>query len=198
MCWALIMTVESRLTRWIAERNKSTQPYQSRARRQSPTTKRSVLHVGLSWWVLYSNNKDREEYQQHGVSSYIRLSGAAMYSVIVIARAAEFIAPPWSAVKRRVCRRKATNLQTHSTNNTHSTFNSFKPTVWRRVAVNPFSVKPPYLMRGKCVTSCFVFLSICLVSRFNLIRTVGGRVNWKCNGGHVGHGCFLSFGAYHL
>lgn len=103
MCWALIMTVESRLTRWIAERNKSTQPYQSRARRQSPTTKRSVLHVGLSWWVLYSNNKDREEYQQHGVSSYIRLSGAAMYSVIVIARAAEFIVPPWSAVKRREC-----------------------------------------------------------------------------------------------
>lgn len=45
-----------------------------------------------------------------------------------------------------------------------------------------------YLMRGKCTTYCFVYqsLSVLLVNRFNLIQTVGGKINWNCNGGHVG------------
>lgn len=56
-----------------------------------------------------------------------------------------------------------------------------------------------YLMRGKCATSCFVYqsFSIRLVNRFNLIQTVGGKINWNCNGGHVGQDS-VCFGAYHF
>lgn len=57
-----------------------------------------------------------------------------------------------------------------------------------------------YLMRGKWTTYCFVhqsFFSICLVNRFNLIQTVGGKINWNCNGARVGQDS-VCFGTYHF
>lgn len=33
-----------------------------------------------------------------------------------------------------------------------------------------------------------------MVNRFNLIQTVGGKINWNCNGGHVGQDS-VCFGA---
>lgn len=44
-----------------------------------------------------------------------------------------------------------------------------------------------YLMKGKCTTSCFVHqsFSISMVNRFNVIQTVGGKINWNRNGGRV-------------
>lgn len=56
-----------------------------------------------------------------------------------------------------------------------------------------------YLMRRKCITSCFVYqsFSICLVNRFNLIQTVGGKINWNCNGGHDGQDA-VCFSAFHF
>lgn len=36
-----------------------------------------------------------------------------------------------------------------------------------------------------------------VVNRFNLIQTVGGKINWNCNGGHVRQD-LVCFGAYHF
>lgn len=56
-----------------------------------------------------------------------------------------------------------------------------------------------YLMRGKCATSSFVYqsFSVGVVNRFNLILTVGGKINWNCNRGHVEQDS-VCCGAYHF
>lgn len=129
-------------------------------------------------------------------------SGATMYlvSAIIGCRIHNF---SMILSEKEDCFHKAIDLKMHSATAGNSSLNPLSRLFGNRLRV---PINMLLIFTGLSVSNegevcnalfCFLALSICLVNRFNLIQTVGGKINWNCNGGHVGQDS-VCFGAHHF